>query len=131
MNAPSQDIKDILIESPSVTELEFKVNLFCFKQPDTPDLCLTLYDTGGYAPQANYKYDRPTIQMRVRGNQNGYREAYSLIENAKEYLRGIHNKTINGARYIGIWLMSDIFFAGYDKKDRPEFTVNVRIHRTQ
>lgn len=131
MNSTAQDIKDILDGASSTVGLEFGVDLFCFKQPDTPDLCATVYDTGGYAPQPNYRYDRPTIQLRVRGNQNGYRTAYSLMENVKECLRAVHNQTVNGTKYVGIWLMSDIFFAGYDKKDRPEFTINIRAQRTE
>ena len=129
MNATAQDIKDFLIADSSLG-LVFGTDLFCFKQPDEPDQCVTLYDTGGFAPNPSYRYDRPTIQVRVRGDQNGYRAAYDLANDIKETLRAIHNETINSTRYIGIWIQSDIFSNGYDEKNRPELTFNVRIHRT-
>ena len=131
MNPPAQDIKDILEGASSAVGLEFGEDLFCFKQPDTPDFCTTIYDTGGYAPYSNYRYDRPTIQVRIRGGQNQYREAYAIAENIKEELKNHDGEIINGTKYIGIWVMSDIFFAGYDTKNRPELTINFRIHRTE
>lgn len=131
MNSPAQDIKDLLDSASSAIGLTFADDLFCFKQPDSPDLCVTLYDTGGFAPQPNFRLDRPTVQARIRGGQNQYREAYAVAEDVKEFLRNLSNQTVNGTRYIGFWAMNDIFFAGYDDKSRPEFTINFRMMRTE
>ena len=52
MNPTAEDMKDILDNS--ATGLTFATNLFCFKQPDSPDECVTLYDTGGFTPTPQY-----------------------------------------------------------------------------
>lgn len=130
MNPPIEDIKDHMIAASSALGLDFPTDLFIAKQPDVPDLCVTLFDTGGFEPHANFRYDKPTIQAYIRGNQGGYLEAYALAEDVKEFIRTIKGETINSTKYIGIWAMQDVFFIGYDKKDRPTFSVNFRIHRT-
>jgi hypothetical protein len=129
MNSPALDVKDFL-DADSGLGLEFATNLFCFLQPDSPDQCATLYDTGGYAPEAQYRYDRPTIQIRVRGNKNGYNDAYALMDSIRVYLRGLFGVEINGTQYVGTWALTDIFFAGWDENKRPSFTINYRLHRT-
>ena len=129
MNSPSFDIKDLITESSGGT-FEFGVNLFCYKQLDSPDLCITLYDTGGYQQEQNYVLERPTIQALIRGNQNNYQEAYDLAYALKEKLKTTYNQTVNGTRYLQIVDQSDVFFTGWDSKNRPQFTINFRIMRT-
>ena len=130
MNSPAQDVKDILEGASSATGLEFGVDLFCFLQPDSPDQCVTIFDTGGYPNQPNYRLEMPTIQVRVRGAPKKYRDAYTIAESVREVLRETHNTSVNGTKYIGFWVMSDIFPLGYDEKNRPEFSINFRLQRT-
>ena len=129
MNPSSEDIKDIL-ESSAVGVGTFATDLFIGKEPDSPNACVTIYDTGGAEPEAGYVYDYPTIQIRIRGEVGGYRNAYLKAKEVRDALHGRINEIWSSTRYIGIWAMSDILFLGIDDKQRPIFTVNFRIHRT-
>jgi hypothetical protein len=131
MNPPSQDIKDFLVDAAVGT---FEADLFVSKEPATDPTgnipTITVYDTGGFDPEAQYVYDRPTVQVRVRGARGGYLAAYAKAEAAKVALRTIFNETKNGTRYIGIWVLGDITSLGDDEKGRPILTLDIRMHRT-
>lgn len=129
MNPPSEDIKDILAGTSSLA-LTFGTDLFVSEMPAEPNECVCLYDTGGEDPDPEYDYERPTVQVRVRGARGEYKAAHELAQAIRNILNGEHNYTINGARYIGIWGVGDILFVGYDDNHRPLVTVNFRIHRT-
>lgn len=130
MNSPAFDIKDILAGTSSLA-LTFATDLFVSEMPDTPDQCVCVYDTGGFEPEANFNYERPTAQVMVRGAKGAYPTAFSLAQSIRDILHGTANYTINAARYIGIWCQSDILSLGYDKNHRPMLSVNFRIHRTE
>ena len=133
MNPPSEDIKDILLESDAGLDLVYGTSLFYSKEPDGTDIAdkiVTVLDSGGDEPAVQYSYEYPSVQVRVRGDKFKYGDAYALINSIKNELHGTYNKTINGARYIGIWASSDILPLGYDEENRPIFTVNFRLHRT-
>ena len=128
MNATSIDIKDVLVAAGIGT---FGGNIFIGSQPDTPDQCIVLYDTGGFPPESGYKYDRPTIQISIRGEVGGYADAYAKAQLIKDTLHNWKSESWNVlTRYIGVWAMSDAMFLGQDDKHRPEFSVNFLIHRT-
>jgi len=130
LNPPSEDIKDILEQS-SVGVGTFGTDLFISKEPDSPDSCITIYDTGSTGEsQAGYSYDYPTIMIRIRGTRMGYAAAWALAEDVKDALHSLANETWNGTRYVGIWCMGEPNSLGYDDKQRPILTLNFRIHRT-
>ena len=108
----------------------FGTDLFISSMPESPDACVTIYDTGGLEQQAGYEYEYPTAQVKIRGDRKDYADAYSKAQTVRDALHGLNNESWNNARYIGIWCNSDIFFVGYDMHDRPMFTINFRIHRT-
>ena len=132
MNPPSEDLKDILLaEAGSSLALAYATNLYIGEVPVENDgECVCLYDTGGEPPDAHVEYERPHVQVRVRGGKRDYLGAHSLAQGCRDALNGIYQYTINGARYIGIWCMGDIIFVAWDDENRPVFTVNFRIHRT-
>lgn len=129
MNASSEDIKDIL-EGTSSLALTFATDLFISEMPTNPDQCVCIYDTGGEPPEPDYNYERPTLQIRIRGVKGGYLVAHELAQSIRDTLNGEHNYTVNDTRYIAIWAMGDILFIGYDDNHRPLLTVNFRLHRT-
>ena len=129
MNAPSLDIKDYL-DGESSLGLAFGTDLFISEMPPVPDSCVCVYDTGGENPNPDYNYEKPTIQVRIRGAKGKYLDAYNLAQDIRDFLNGKHNEEINGARYIVILCEGDIFFVGYDDNHRPLLTVNFRLHRT-
>lgn len=129
MNAPSVDIKDILEQTSSLA-LVFGTDLFVSEMPDTPDECVVVYDSGGDDSDPHITYERPTIQIRVRGNKGAYTDTYDIVNNIKTILHGLTGEILNSARYIGIWIVGDILSLGQDDNKRPIFSINFRLHRT-
>jgi hypothetical protein len=129
VNPPSEDIKDIL-EAHSSLALTFAADLFVSEMPAEPDLCVCVYDTGGYPGEPNYIYERPTIQVKVRGGRGAYRTAHSLAQSIRDVLNGLNGVEVNDAVYVGIWMEGDVIALGYDENHRPMLTLNMRIHRT-
>ena len=130
MNSPSEDVKDIL-ENAGVGTLAN--DLFVGKEPiadQTQDAVVTIYDTGGSAPEVAASIGHPSVMVRIRGAKGGYREAYTKAESVKTALHGLNNESWGSARYIQILAQSDILFNGFDEKDRPIFTINFSIQRT-
>jgi len=109
----------------------FATDLFISKEPDSPDACVTIFDTGGQDPEAHHTYDYPTVQVKIRGDKQGYAAAFAKAQEVKEALHGLTNETWNSTRYIQIMCEGDIIFVGYDGKQRPELTINFLIHRTE
>lgn len=130
MNPTSQDIKDILVSSSAGLDLTLGTNLFVSLMPDSPDLCVALFDGPGFAPEPNYEYYRPAVQVRVRGNKSGYLAAWSLAESIRAVLRAVSNETWNATRYIQIWCAGEIFPLGQDENNRPLLSMNFNVHRT-
>jgi len=137
MQAPSVDIADIL-ESSAVGAGTIKASsgwsIHVSIIPDdsnTPDTVIGLFDYGGGQPIANYTYDYPQVQVRIRGAKAGYQVAWAKANEVKEALHGLTNETWNSTRYIQILCTSDIMFIGYDKNHRPMFSINFSIHRTE
>ncbi len=130
--SPASDIKDAILEQ--IAGYAFARNLFVSEMPESPDDCICIYDSGGFAPEAgfesNYKYERPTVQVIVRGAVGKYLEAYSKASVIKNTLHNAHEQSWGVSRYIGIWAMSDILSIGPDEKNRPKLSVNFVIHRT-
>lgn len=129
MNPPSEDAKDML-EAESSLGLEFGTNLFIGEVPEGPDELVALFDPPGQDEEANYVYERPSLQARIRGEKGAYQAAYALAESVKNLLKTVSNDTWNSTRYVQIWVQGTINWLGYDKNHRPEFSVNFRIHRT-
>lgn len=98
-------------------------------EADSPHQAITVYDIGGFAPDAHWLLDYPQIQVRVRGDVNGYSGAYSKIQEVKDTLLGITQTTMGGTYYVGILQFGDINFIQYDEPGRPILTANFQIFR--
>lgn len=129
MNAPTEDIKDFLMsyDSSSSPVYEFGENLFISNEPDSPDTCITLIDTGGFDPEVSAVYEKPTIQIRSRSNPGSYEQAYNSLKTVVDLLHG-NRFEINSTHYV-LWQQGDIFNLGKDENNRPILTANMRIHR--
>jgi hypothetical protein len=133
MNAPSEDVKDIL-ESNSSLGLTYATDLFIGKEPggpNVPDNCVTIFDTGEFSPQLtltkgeNYYY--PTIQIRVRNNQ--YVSGYDLISDIRDVLHALNHETWNSTVYELIECASGPEFLDFDEHNRARFIINFNIQR--
>lgn len=133
MNAPSEDIKDLLTYESSAgssTELIFPDNIFIGKEPAMPNNSVTIYDTPGYPPQLGLNdkgYEFPSIQIRVR--DSSYVNGWDRAEIIKDSLHGRAQVTVNGTLYSVISCTSGPFFLDWDSKNRVRFVLNFNIQR--
>lgn len=131
MNAPSEDIKDIL-EGESALGLTFATDLFISEIPGgVTGQCVCVNDSGGDMPELQYNYERPALQVLVRSARGEYLTGHELAQSIRDVLIGTYNYTINGARYILIKCSSDVLSVGLDDNQRSLFSVNFEIHRTE
>ena len=128
MNSPAVDIAGILATAGVGT---IATDLFVSEQPDLPDECVTVFDTGGFPPESNYIYKKPTVNIRVRGKRGGYVNAYAVAKSVQDALHDLTNEDIDSVnRIISVWCMGDVIALGKDEQGRPQLSLNFRIHRT-
>ena len=134
MNAPSYDIRDMLVyedSGASSTLLIAVDNLFIGKEPSEPMNCVTIFDTPGFPANLTLTgqqgYERPSVQIRVR-NQD-YVNGWAQIQSIKDLLHGRANETWNGTLYTMVVCSSGPFFFDWDLKGRARFVVNFNIQR--
>ena len=125
MRPPSEDIKDILEDG---TDLVFGTDLFIGLGPSSPDNVVVIRDSGGAAPETQYTYKYPTVQIYVRNNsyQSGWKQAETIMS----CLHALHGEVWGAVTYVLIKASSEIMFLGVDENNRAEFSVNFQIHRT-
>jgi len=91
-------------------------------EPPTPNKVVTLYETGGGPPDQTdgTKYDLPTFQARVRGDEFGYEAARTKMEAVFDAL---NDATISG--YVFVFALdSGPLSLGHDGATRPLLTLN-------
>jgi hypothetical protein len=128
---PSVDIKDLLISNGTLG-LTFGTSLFVSEMPETAGLAVCVYDSPGMAPEPDYVYERPHVQVQVRGSKvaGAYVAAHEMAQRIMNVLMAERQPVVNSARYVGIWPLGSPGFIGYDENHRPQVTVNFRLHRT-
>jgi len=125
MRSPAHDIAEYLEDQGVDT------TVYVNEEPDSPDNCVTIYDTqGAEPPLQDIELYEPTIQVRVRNTDHatGYqkmREIVDLLILPTTRDLGASDDT----RYIGIWATTDILSIGRDDNNRHVFTSNYRINR--
>ena len=132
MNASSIDIKDMLeaYGDSSGLDVEFADNLFIGAEPDTPDNCVTIFDTGGYPPAlglVNQGYEYPSIQIRVRNRK--YVDGWNIIEGIKNALHGQAQETWNDTLYSVIYCSSGPALLEWDDNGNVIFIINFNLQR--
>jgi hypothetical protein len=130
MQPSSADIKDML-EADSSLGLEFMTDLFIGREPATPDNCVTLFDTGGMAPQLTMTkgedYFYPAIQIRIRNRS--YITGWLLAENIRESLHGRAHETWNDTYYSLVHCSSGPALMDWDENGRARIVINFLIQR--
>lgn len=94
--------------------------------PDGPDTAVALFETGGDAPEERYALDRPTFQVRVRGDAWGYSAARTKMQ---DIFAALHAQEANvGSDYVYIYaVQSGPIQMGHDESDRPHLSLNFRV----
>lgn len=129
MKSPAVDITSLLEDSS--IGLTSGTDLFASIMPDSPDACVSVYDTGGIEPDIGADLYYPTFQVRIRGSRGDYQTSRNLSESILQFL---HKKVVTvagSAKYLAIFAVTDILFIARDEKDRPLFSINFRTMRTQ
>ena len=130
MNAPSVDIKDMLLAETDLG-LFFAENLFISKEPTNPNEVVTIYDTSQAPPMltldkvSDYYFE--ACQVRVRSTN--YEEGYAFIQDIRDALHGRAGETWNGTLYTLIRCTSGPNCIGWDDNNRVLFTVNFEMQR--
>ena len=127
---PSEHIKNILVTN------GFRWNqqpaqawdTWIGKMPSSPDAAVTIYDSGGLASWPHMLLDFPSVQIKVRGGETEYKEAFLKARAVREMVLGIPSyDATNGDRIVSITAIGDVAFTGWDDKKRPEFVFNMRM----
>ena len=130
MNAPSVDIKDILVAESSLG-LTFATDLFVGREPAKPDNCVTVFDTPGFPPmltlEGSAEFYYPSVQIRVR--DNSYLNGWDLAQDIIEVLHGLNNETWNDTLYLLIQCSSGPALLDWDDNNRARFIINFNIQR--
>jgi hypothetical protein len=100
------------------------------------DKVVALTETPGGPPYGRVELDRPSFQVRVRGEsmENGssaYTEGRAKIEQVKTELHGLTPGTYSSWYYAGIWAEQDPFFLEIDSDNRPHWICNFRALRSR
>ncbi len=95
------------------------VDIFSAAQPDDPDDCVTVYETGGFKPELHNSVEYPTFQIIVRGKI--YATARQKVDDIYKALHG------NTSIFMLIQAMQSPGSLGQDQKKRWEFSVNFKI----
>jgi len=97
--------------------------------PDKPDQVVGLFETGGDDPDLTEgtKYDMPSFQVRVRGQEFEYDTARTKIE---AVFSTLHDATVSG--YIFVFAVnSGPIPLGYDKNNRPDLSWNFQTMKAR
>jgi len=130
MNAASKDIKDMLVAE-SALALSLGTTLHLHREPDTPDDCVTIYDTPSYPPDMMYNkeevYYRSSVQIRVRNSDPDVGMAL-----ARDIMDALHNRaqeTWNATLYTVIQAMGEPATLAWDENNRVIIIINFNLQR--
>jgi len=110
--------------------LTLGTNLFLAKMPETPDLCVAVYETQGFAPTMTFgstpiEIDRPNIQVAVRAGRDDYPAARDLAQTLRTLVAGIINQTVGGVTIIRAEPTGSLYTLSSDNLERPRVVFNV------
>ena len=127
-------IKDVLVaqnvgkfgSSPPVSNTDWRI--FLHHQPVSPDRAITLYATGGSAPNPRWRMDYPSIQVCCRAEQNNPNGAYNKAVEVQNALLGIsYFDVANYGRINSVAMAGGIVKLGPDENGRVPFVVNLNL----
>ena len=113
--------------------LALGTNLFLMKMPDTPDLCVCVYEYQGIAPietfgATAFEVDRPSVQIAVRAGRDDYPTARDLADTLRTLVAGMSNVTVGGVTVMRVSSSGSLYPLGADQLDRPRVVFNLDCH---
>lgn len=126
--SPAAHMKDLLVTAGYTFGGAGNWAVYVSKQPDTPNQCITIYNSGGLEPNPRWLLDFPSVQVRVRGGIGDGENAWIKAKEVRDRLLGKQSYTAsNGDRIVHINGIGDIALTGYDDQHRPEYVFNLRL----
>lgn len=127
MNPPSVDVRNYLIAQ-GLVEGVTGYPCFVAMLPDKPVACVVVTDTPGAEPEASFVYERPRVQVRVRGDMDDYIATHTK---AYELFDALHAGTISSEYPVCLAAQSPTS-SGYDPEEREViFFFTLQLHRTR
>ncbi len=110
--------------------LTLGTNLFLAKMPDTPDVCVCVYEYQGIAPIETFgnkaiEIDRPSIQIAVRAGRDDYPAARDLADTLRTLVAGMTNVSVEGVTVMRVSSSGGLYPLGADQLDRPRVVFNL------
>lgn len=122
---PAQCVKDLLVAAGIGTfgaATGWSINIG--RMPDSPDTVVLCNVGPGRNPLPHLLLNRPSVQVMVRGDNNGYAAAYTKMEDVVRALIGMLTTTVQGDVYRSCTQIGDISYLGQDDNTRDLFTAN-------
>lgn len=119
---PADDVRNYLIANGISA-----ASIFVGHEPDEPDACVTVYDTGGEAPDPKFALDNPTVQVRTR--DTSYMDAYWKARSIQDILLGCGQFSGNESNlYVGVTANTGIIVLERDSQNRTICVINFNVY---
>lgn len=96
-------------------------NIFISFKPDQPNNLITIMSVNSQAPDIKYGYDRPIIELIVRGTE--YAETEQRAWNVYRSLQGYRSVLYSGIYIVDMQATITPELIRYDTVHRPEFNL--------
>jgi hypothetical protein len=98
-------------------------DIFLARAPDTPDACVTLYESAGGGPDHTfgagvYAIDHQRIRVVCRAARNDYPAARSKAVAVRGVLGAIRDTTLSGVNVLTMLATSEVYPLSRDGDDR-------------
>jgi hypothetical protein len=98
-------------------------DIFLARAPDTPDACVTLYESAGSGPDHTfgagvYAIDHQRIRVVCRAARNDYPAARSKAVAVRAILGAVRDTTLSGVVILTILATSEVYPLSRDGDDR-------------
>jgi hypothetical protein len=115
------------------TDLTIGTNLFLSKMPESPDLCVCVYEYQGFGPMMTFgskaiQIDRPAVQIAVRAGRDNYVAARNLAVALRTLVCGIVEVSSSGVQIVRVEPAGSIYSLSSDDLERPRVIFNLDCH---
>lgn len=106
-------------------------NLFYGRMPDSPDKCVSLYETGGASPldtmSNNTEPPVTSPRLQILSRDASYANAQTLAEDVWQKLTLITNESLSSTRYLRVVPIQQPAPIERDSQDRVVFSCNYDV----
>lgn len=107
-------------------------NVFLGRMPDSPDVCVGLFEYSGSLPEMTFgssgiAIDRPQLQVMCRATRDDYPTARDKAVALRDLLTAVMNTTLGSFSVLRIEASGSVNPVGPDEKDRPLVSVNFNV----